>query len=154
MYTIEQVREYIQNESKESKIFIGCDSEVFKRRGRYLVDFYSVVIVHHNGRNGAKIFGFKTTEVDYSKDRKKPLYRLMQEVYKASALYLSIADAIGDREVEVHLDINPNKRYVSSMIVDQAIGYIKSTCNVVPLVKPDAWASSHVADRFLKVARG
>jgi len=153
-YDIEYVRRYIENESEESKIFIGCDSEVFKRKGRYLVDYYSVVIVHHNARNGAKIFGFKTTEIDYSKDRRKPLHRLMNEVYKASALYLEIADSIGVRDVEVHLDINSDKRYVSNQIVDQAIGYIKATCNVVPLIKPDSWAATHVADKFIKVARG
>jgi len=76
----------------------------------------------------------------------------MQEVYKASELYLELADAIGEREVEVHLDLNPSKKHISNQIVDQAIGYIKSTCNVVPMIKPDAWAASSVADRFLKIA--
>lgn len=154
MNTIEEVRTYIENESEESRIFIGCDSEVFKRKDVYLVDYYSVVVVHHNGRNGAKIFGFKTTEKDYSKDRRKPLHRLMNEVYKASELYLQIEDSIGIREVEVHLDLNPSKKYVSNMIVDQAIGYIKATCNVVPLIKPDSWCATHVADRLLRVGRG
>lgn len=77
----------------------------------------------------------------------------MNEVYKASELYLSIADSIGEREVEVHLDLNANKKYVSNQIVEQAIGYIKATCNVIPLIKPNAWCSSSVADKFLKTAR-
>lgn len=152
-HTIEEVREYIQNESLESKIFIGCDSEVFKRDGKYMVNYYAVVVIHHNKRNGAKIFGFKTTEFDYSKDRKKPLHRLMNEVYKASELYLNLIDSIGEREVEVHLDLNANKKYVSNQVVEQAIGYIKATCNVIPLIKPHSWCSSSVADKFLKTAR-
>lgn len=76
----------------------------------------------------------------------------MQEVYKASELYLALSDVIGEREVEVHLDLNPSKKHISNLIVDQAVGYIKSTCNVVPMIKPDAWAATSVADRFLKIA--
>ena len=75
----------------------------------------------------------------------------MNEVYKASNLYLELAEAIGDREVEIHLDLNPDKRYASNLILEQAIGYIKGTCNVIPLVKPDSWVATHVADKMLKV---
>ena len=151
-HTIQEVKDFIENESPTSKIYIGCDSEVFKKNGIWKVNYYQVVVVHKNGRNGCKLFGFQTTEIDYTKDKRKPLYRLMQEVYKASELYLALADSIGDREVEVHLDLNPNKKYVSNMIVDQAIGYIKSTCNVTPLIKPDSWAASSVADKMLRIA--
>ena len=144
---INEAREFIQNESLQSKIYIGCDSEIFKRNDKWFIDYYSVVVIHKNKHNGRNV-----TEIDYTKDKKKPLYRLMQEVYKASELYIELADAIGEREVEVHLDLNPSKKHISNQIVDQAIGYIKSTCNVVPMIKPDAWAASSVADRFLKIA--
>lgn len=149
---IHEVRDFIENESVESKIYIGCDSEVFKRNGKWFIDYYSVVVIHKNKHNGCKVFGRRVTEIDYTKDKRKPLYRLMQEVYKASELYLELAEAIGAREVEVHLDLNPSKKYVSNQIVEHAIGYIKSTCNVVPMIKPDAWAASSVADRLLKIA--
>lgn len=147
-----QVRQFITSQSKQSKIYIGCDSELYNRNGVWLIDYYSVVVIHINKQNGCKVFGRKVTETDYTKDKRKPLYRLMQEVYKASELYLELADAIGEREVEVHLDLNPSKKYVSNQVVEQAIGYIKSTCNVVPMIKPDAWAATSVADRFLKIA--
>ena len=52
------------------------------------------------------------------------------------------------RDVEVHLDINPNEMHNSSMVVQQAIGYIKGVCNVIPMVKPQAFAASYAADRF------
>jgi len=148
---IEEVKTFIMNEPLESKIYIGCDSELFKRNNKWLIDYYSVVVIHKNKHNGCKVFGHKTTEVDYTKDKRKPLHRLMQEVYKASELYLAIEEAIGPREVEVHLDLNPSKKYVSNLIVDQAIGYIKSTCNVIPMIKPNSWAATSVADRFLKI---
>jgi predicted RNase H-related nuclease YkuK (DUF458 family) len=72
----------------------------------------------------------------------------MTEVYKTSELYLKLADVLEGRDVEVHLDINPDEHYGSSCVVQQAIGYIKGTCNVIPFVKPNAWAASYAADRF------
>ena len=151
---LNEVREFIRNEPLESKIYIGCDSEVFKRNTKWYIDYYSVVVIHKNKHNGCKVFGQKTTEIDYTKDKKKPLYRLMQEVYKASELYLALQESIGEREVEVHLDLNPSKKYVSNLIVENAVGYIKSTCNVVPMIKPNSWAASSVADRLLKIRVG
>ena len=149
---LNEVRFFIENEPSESKIYIGCDSEVFKRNTKWYIDYYSVVVIHKNKHNGCKVFGQKTTEIDYTKDKKKPLYRLMQEVYKASELYLALQESIGEREVEVHLDLNPSKKYVSNLIVENAVGYIKSTCNVVPMIKPNSWAASSVADRLLKIS--
>jgi predicted RNase H-related nuclease YkuK (DUF458 family) len=67
---------------------------------------------------------------------------------------MHLEESIGDREVEIHLDLNPSSKHASNLIVDQAIGYIKGTCNVVPLIKPDSWCATHVADKWLKVARG
>ena len=149
---LDEVRSFIQAQSLESKVYIGCDSEVFKRNDKWMINYYSVVVIHIDKHKGCKIFGQKTTETDYTKDKKKPLYRLMQEVYKASELYLSLSDVIDPRDVEVHLDLNPSKKHISNQIVEQAIGYIKSTCNVVPMIKPSAWAATSVADRFLKIA--
>lgn len=148
---VEEVKHFIENQSIESKIYIGCDSEVFKRNNKWYIDYYTVVVIHKNKHNGCKVFGKKTTEIDYTKDKRKPLHRLMQEVYKASELYLLLEESIGEREVEVHLDLNPSKKHISNQIVDQAIAYIKSTCNVVPMIKPNSWAATSVADRFLKI---
>ena len=63
-------------------------------------------------------------------------------------MYMDLAEAIGDRHCEVHLDINPNILYASSAVVQQAIGYIRGTCNVTPMIKPEAFAASYAADRL------
>lgn len=149
---IEEVKEFIRNESEASKIYLGCDSETRYIKTQRWINYYLVVVIHHNGRNGCKLFGQKVTELDYSPDKRKPQFRLMNEVFKVADLYMQLADSFGGRDVEVHLDLNPNKKYISNLIVDQAIGYIKGTCNVIPLIKPDSWAASCVADKFLKIA--
>jgi predicted RNase H-related nuclease YkuK (DUF458 family) len=69
-------------------------------------------------------------------------------------MFQRLQEALVDRSVEVHLDINPNEMHGSSCVIQQAIGYIRGTCNVIPMVKPDAFAASYAADRLrsLKVA--
>ena len=76
----------------------------------------------------------------------------MNEVYKVSQLYLDLIDVLEDRLVEVHLDINPDEMHGSSCVINEAIGYIRGTCNVIPLVKPQAFAASYAADRFKSIA--
>lgn len=145
-----EVRDFIENQSLESKIYIGCDSESYKYKNKRMADYFLVVVIHIDQLHGCKIFGEKITEPDYTADKKKPTFRLMNEVYKASNLYLELASAIGDRDCEIHLDINTQKKHASSLVLDQAIGYVKGTCNIIPLVKPDSWAATHVADKMLK----
>lgn len=149
---IEEVRQYIQRCSKESKIYIGGDSERFKDKGKWFADYATVVVVHIDGKHGAKIFGEVTREQDYDYRPGRPSLRLMNEVTKVAELYFRLADAIGDRPVEIHLDINPDERFGSSCVVSQAIGYIMGTCNMKPKIKPNAFAASIAADRFKELA--
>jgi predicted RNase H-related nuclease YkuK (DUF458 family) len=151
---LNEVREFIEAQSPETKIYIGCDSERMKIDRVWYADYITAIVVHINGNNGCKLFGEVVREKDYDQKQSKPRYRLMNEVYKVSELYLKLADVLVDRDVEVHLDINPNEMTGSSCVINEAIGYIKGTCNVIPLVKPQAFAASYAADRLkgLKVA--
>ena len=74
--------------------------------------------------------------------------RLMNEVCKVADLYMAIQNVIDERPVEIHLDINPDKAHGSSVVVQQAIGYIKGLCNIIPMTKPKAFAASCAADRM------
>ena len=77
--------------------------------------------------------------------------RLMNEVYKVADLYLRLGDILEDFDVEVHLDINPSEMHGSSCVINEAIGYIRGMCNVIPLVKPKAFAASYAADRYKSI---
>ena len=145
---LEQVAEFIRAQSPETKIYLGCDSERLRIDGAWHADYILAIVVHINGNNGCKIFGEVHRERVWDQKVSKPAMRLMTEVYKTSELYLKLADVLEGRDVEVHLDINPDEHYGSSCVVQQAIGYIKGTCNVIPFVKPNAWAASYAADRF------
>ena len=146
-FNIEEIKLFIEAQTPETKIYIGVDSERVRVGGAWYADYTAAIVVHIDGKHGCKLFGEVTRERDYDRvDR--PNTRLMTEVYKVSALYLKLADVLEGRDVEVHLDINPKDYYASSNVVAQAIGYIRGTCNVEPLVKPNAFAASYAADRY------
>lgn len=148
---IDEVRQYIEKQSPQTKIYIGGDSERFKIDKVWFADYTLVVVVHVDGKHGCKIFGEVQRERDYDQSKNKPRMRLMTEVYKIADLYLKLADVLEDREVQVHLDINPNEAYGSSCVVQEAVGYIRGMCNVVPMVKPQAFAASYCADRLKEI---
>lgn len=145
---IQAVKDYIVSQSCTTKIYIGGDSERFQLAGVWYADYTLAVVVHIDGNHGCKIFGDVSRERDYDAKAAKPRMRLMTEVYKIAELYLQLADVLEDRYVEVHLDINPDELYGSSCVINEAIGYIKGMCNVIPMVKPNAFAASYCADRL------
>jgi predicted RNase H-related nuclease YkuK (DUF458 family) len=153
---LEEVKEFIAKQSPETKIYIGCDSERFRIGNNWYADYILAIVVHIDGKHGCKLFGEVQRERDYDQKVNRPRYRLMNEAYKLSELYLKLHEVLEDKEVEVHLDINPNEMHGSNCVINEAIGYIRGTCNVIPMVKPKAFAASYAADRLkglgLKVA--
>lgn len=145
---IEEVKDFIRSQTPETKIYLGADSERVIINNKWYADYTLAVVIHIDGQHGCKIFGEVQREPDYDQKENKPSLRLMNEVYKVANLFHQLIDVLQDRYVEVHLDINPDHHYASSCVVQQAIGYIKGTCDVVPLVKPKAFAASYAADRL------
>lgn len=148
---IAEVKDFIDAQGPNTKIYLGADSEVLKIDGKFYADFTLAVVVHIDGCHGCKVFGEIQREPVFDQKKSKPAMRLMTEVYKVSELFHRLADVLQDHHVEVHLDINPKDMYGSSCVVQQAIGYIRGTCNVTPMVKPNAFAASYAADRLKNV---
>lgn len=151
-FNIDEVRDFIQNTSDLTCIYIGADSERYRGKdNHWYADYTVAIVIHIDGSRGCKVFGNVATERDYDKRHDRPAYRLMNEVYKASAMYLELFEAIGDRHVEVHLDINPDELHGSSCVIQQATGYIRGMCGFAPKVKPEAFAASYAADRLKEI---
>ena len=145
---LNEVKTFIETQSPATKIYIGGDSERFLIGKDWYADYTLAIVVHINGNNGCKIFGEVHRERDWDQKKNRPRMRLMNEVYKIADLYMKLHEVLENREVEVHLDINPNEMHGSSCVINEAVGYIRGMCNVVPLVKPDAFAASYCADRI------
>jgi len=148
---IDEVKEFIEAQGPNTKIYIGGDSERFAVGKDWYADYTLAIVVHINGNNGCKIFGEVQRERDYDQKKNRPRMRLMNEVYKIAELYQKLHDVLEDRDVQIHLDINPNEMHGSSCVINEAVGYIRGTCNVVPMVKPNAFAASYCADRLKEI---
>lgn len=141
----EYITEFIQG--NKGTIYIGCDSQkASKKYANYTV----VLIVHIDNSRGCKIFGYTESERDYDKSKNKPRFRLMNEVYKAAGLYLEFGEILEDRDVEIHLDINSDKKHNSNIVFNEAFGYILGMTGIKPKMKPQAWAATHTADHLVR----
>ena len=145
---IEEVKAFINAQSPETKVYLGGDSERFQIDGVWYADYISVIVVHKDGNKGCKVFGGIDRERDYDQQKDKPKMRLMSEVMKVCQLYQDLHEVLEDREVEIHIDINPDLKHGSSCVIQEAVGYVRGMCNIVPMVKPNAWCASYAADRF------
>jgi predicted RNase H-related nuclease YkuK (DUF458 family) len=148
---LDEVKAFIESCGPDTKIYLGCDSEKVKMNGVWYADYIIAIVVHIDAKHGCKIFGQIERERDFDQQKNKPRMRLMTEVYKVADMYLNLSAIIAN-DIEVHLDINPDMMHNSSIVVNEAIGYIKGMCNVVPLVKPNAFAASYAADRLKSFA--
>lgn len=147
-FNFDEIKDFIDRQTPETKIYVGCDSERFRINDVWMADYSLAIVVHIDGSRGCKIFGEIHRERDYDQKRDKPRMRLMTEVMKIADLYIKLYEVLGDREIVVHLDLNTDLIHGSSCVVNEAIGYIRGMCNVIPLVKPEAFAASYCADRM------
>lgn len=146
---IEVTRSTIENASDISTIYFGVDSERTNIDGVWFVDYLVCVILHEDSCHGASvIYGDVIRERDYDKNLSKPRNRLFTEVLKIAEVYTALQDSFGEKEVEVHLDLNPDEAFGSSCVIQEAIGYIKGVCHIEPKVKPNSFAASIAADRL------
>lgn len=144
---IDEIVNFLESCNDDSKVYIGCDSERLLINDIWYADYVTAVVVHINGNNGCKIFGAVKRERDYDKQNNKPRMRLMMEVYKIADLYLKLSNVLV-HDIEIHLDINSSDMHNSSLVVNEAVGYIRGMCGVIPLIKPEAFAASYAADRY------
>ena len=144
---IAEAKKYIED-NPSAKIYFGCDSTKFRKGPDWYARYITTIVVYEKDKN--KIFGEISYERDFDKDPSRPQMRMMNEVFKVSAMVQDMEELLHDRIFEIHLDINPNIIHGSSCAIQQAVGYIKGVNGIDPVVKPDAWAASSVADHLLK----
>ena len=147
------VKNFISTSSETSKIYLGADSARYIKNEVWHADYTLAAVIHYDGCHGCKIFGEIQSQRDFDQRRDRPRYRLMNEVYKVAGLYIELAESIGDRHFEIHLDINSDSKQGSYCVMQEAIGYIRAMCNVVPMVKPNAFAATYAADRYKSITK-
>lgn len=140
----DEIRQYLA--VTPGRIYLGCDSVKYKKNREWWARYATVLAVHINNMHGCKVFHYIDRERDYDQKSDKPRLRLMTEVYKVAECYLAFGPELENREIEIHLDVNPKVQYESSAVVKQASGYILGITGIKAQLKPDAFAASYAAD--------
>lgn len=143
---ITRAKEAILNSSAESSVYIGCDSQRFKKHGIFYAKYCTVVIVHMDSKRGAKLFHESTVMPDYGVIKQRMLNEVMFAVNAATELL----DVIGDRHFEIHIDVNPNPKHKSNVAVKEALGYVRGNLGIEAKIKPHAFAAMHAADHLVR----
>lgn len=141
---IDEVEALIKRETANGhklKVCIGTDSQENKDGFEF-----ATVIVFLRHRSG----GFMLIENSHHKEPISLKERMLMEVAKSIDIAYRLCDLLDkyDVELEVHADINTDPRFKSNTALSEAMGYIMSMGYVFK-AKPDAFASSSCADRFV-----
>ena len=143
-FNLEEIRNEILNSPQDSSVYIGSDSKVYSATDCQMVAYVTVIILHYGSSKGAKIFKAHKTAKYFGQIRQ----RLMDEVTEAISAGMAISDVIENRKFEIHLDINRDERFKSAKLVKEATGYVLGTLGLEPVLKPDSFAASSVADKY------
>lgn len=166
---IENIKKVIENDIEKClktfdkdklKFIVSCDSQ---RHGGRIVYVTTVVFIRKGfGGQGYYIREFssipKYNECEHNTKEKHKLVqsiiqrRLWNECVKSvkCALWLDTILEKYDLHVEeIHEDINSNKKFKSSDMLKAIVGYIESV-GYKPVIKPDAWVASTIADSKTK----
>ena len=139
-------RAMIASSSKDSSVYIGCDSKVFKDNGRWFAKYTTVIVLHMDSKHGARVFHYNETHPDFRNIR----VRMVTEAQHAINVFDAIADVLDGRHCEIHLDINASPKHKSNEAASEAIGYVRGVTGLNPKIKPEAFAASYAADHCVR----
>ena len=142
----EEAKQAILNSSPQSSVYIGCDSIRFRKNKQWYAKYSTVIIVHMDSKKGCRLYHESVDMPDYGNLKQ----RLLMEVQLAVAAATEVIEVIGNRHMEVHLDINPDPRHKSNVAVKEALGWVKGSLNLDAKIKPASFAATHAADHAVR----
>ena len=145
---IEQANIAIRKATSESAIYIGCDSQRFKKGSKFYAKYSTVIILHKEQKHGGKLFRSLDVREDYGNIKQ----RLLAEAGDSIRAFEGVVDACleMDISVHIHLDLNADPKHKSNAAVKEACGWVLGSTGVVPDIKPLAWAASSAADHDVR----
>jgi predicted RNase H-related nuclease YkuK (DUF458 family) len=99
-----------------------------------------------DSKRGCRLFHESVDMPDYGNLKQ----RLLTEVQMAVTTATEIVEVLGNRHMEIHLDINPNPKHKSSVAVKEALGWVKGSLGIDAKIKPSAFAATHAADHAVR----
>jgi len=143
---INKAIEAIRNSSKQSSIYIGCDSIRYKSSGIWWASYCVVIIVHKDSKHGCNLFSETTKQLDFGGIRQ----RLMVETELAINAATAIIDELDGRRLEIHLDLNGDAKHKSNVAVKESLSWVRGMTGLEAKIKPEAFAATHAADHLVR----
>jgi predicted RNase H-related nuclease YkuK (DUF458 family) len=154
------IRDYINSmEYGDFELYIGCDSLPPKR---HVTTFVVVVVIYRVGKGAHVVHKrFQESIKSYKLNQKDGTYaRLWHEVELAVDVAKHLRDSgllnlntkmrkLKSLTMDIHIDINPDKTYLSNKVYSAAVGFIKGQ-GFEWHAKPNAPAASYAADHICR----
>jgi len=155
---ITNIFEYVISKVTENptlNVAIGCDSKQLRYKTQYVV---TIMMHSPENHNGAHIV-FSRFKIPKIKDRFTRLWKECEYIFEISEEMHNALETIGYTHnnindstyklVDVHLDLNPNKKYGSNSVYKPAVQWFKSM-GYNAIAKPNSHAATTAADMLLK----
>jgi uncharacterized protein len=144
---LETAKQAILQSSPQSSVYVGCDSIRYRRKDKqWFAKYSTVIIVHMDSNKGCRLFHETVDMPDYGNMKQ----RLLMEVQLAVAAATEIIEVLGDRHLEIHIDVNSNPKHKSNVAVKEALSWVKGSLNIDAKIKPHAFAATHAADHAVR----
>jgi predicted RNase H-related nuclease YkuK (DUF458 family) len=138
--SLEDIRSLIE-EDYEYEVYVGTDSQVHRKIKSVV---YATCIILYKRGKGGRVFVCKEKE-RYADSLRQ---RLMNETWRSLETAFEIREILPlNAEVIIHVDVNKDKKWKSSRYLEELVGMVVGQGFKV-VVKPEAWATQHVADKF------
>lgn len=128
----------------EASVHIGTDSHMSREvHGRHI--FASVICIYEEGR-GADYYFSRSVHVNVYHSLRQ---RIMAEVGCSVDVALMLMEHFDRNRIVVHTDVNSSPKHATFNMLSQVKSWVTSI-GLKFRCKPNAWASSGVADRHAK----
>lgn len=133
---IHDIVEWVKHASAEGQaVHIGTDSLQTHRNTQFVT-----VVVIHTPTKGGRVAYAREVVPRITSIREK----LLKEVWRSVELAMAIHPHVPG-ELTVHIDASPTVQHKSSKYIQELVGLVVGQ-GFSYLVKPDAWAATHVGD--------
>lgn len=143
-----KIREELQSLSDETVVYIGVDSQRFKKKGKWYARYVKCVVIHKDGKHGGSLYRDIVDVEDYGGT--DPSTRLMKEAEFIIELYEEIKDVVSYGNIRIHVDVNSDPTAKSHSVMRPVVGWIYGVTGINPEVKPNAWCATHAADEYCR----
>jgi uncharacterized protein len=129
--------------SKKHKIIIGSDSVKLG----YSFVFTKAICILNSDYYDSKYFYYRDKIVDDSYTELSK--RLLKETTDSIELAILLKEKFKSANIEIHADVNPDKKHMSFKFAKMISGYIQG-CGFSVKIKPDSFVASSIADQHTR----